>query len=117
VLRAEVMVNSMSNQLNVGADNIISLNGLKNQSTGNFLNSASVTFSLTDVHGNAISGATNISMAYVTSSSGNYSGLLPSSVPLADGTVYLLSIKAVDSSGTGFWETSISAYYNRGHCQ
>jgi hypothetical protein len=59
-----------------GNDNLLNLFGLTDLLTNTFLDSATVTATLYDQYGNSDPGATNINMAYVTASNGNYQGLI-----------------------------------------
>ncbi len=85
----------------ISADNTIELDGLK-LSDGSFANDATLTFTLKDTDGDAISGAENIAMAYVASSNGKYQGTLESSVSLVSGTTYYLEITSSRGTLRGF---------------
>lgn len=89
-----------------GNDNLIILDQLKDESTGSFVNNATVTVeSITDSSGNTISGVTfPISMSYVTGSNGKYQGILEETASLTDYTRYTVTIKAVQGASVGLWK-------------
>lgn|SRR5574343_41201 len=81
-----------SDYIHIGCDNDVCFDGALNASTGNYLNSATCTFTLYEdddgENGDAVSGASAISMAYVAASDGDYSGVLQSTVSLTRGDYY-----------------------------
>ena len=91
-------------------DNVIELNGLKNASTDAFLNSATVTFTLKDSAGTAVTDADTITMSYVASSDGIYRGTLIDTVSLSKNTLYTCEITANAGAGLqGFWIVPVRA--------
>lgn len=90
----------------VGADNSIWYRGLKaDDAPTTYINSATITFSLYTSEANAIaetsavSGASAISMPYVSGSNGDYRGILDDAVVLTNGSVYYLVVKVDAGSG------------------
>jgi hypothetical protein len=85
---------SRSNYIHKGCDNDVTFDGALNASTGNYLNAATCTFTLyesiagSEENGAAVTAATAISMAYVAASSGDYSGVLQSTVSLTRDAYY-----------------------------
>lgn len=77
--------------------------------TGAYVNDATLTMTL-KLAGVAVSGATSLSMPYVTDSNGRYGGTIPQTVSLTAGGVYTLEITAVrNSATTAFWNLSVDA--------
>lgn len=76
--------------------NVIALKGLRDVTTGSYVNDATLTVSLYDITqeanldkgiaATAISGASGVSMAYKASSNGEYYGVIAASVQLTIGT-------------------------------
>jgi len=65
--------------LSIDSDHNVVLENLKLETTDAFVNTATVTFSLQELDGSAISGATAVSMAF-TGTNGQYRGLLTDTV-------------------------------------
>lgn len=69
----------------IGNDNIIELDGLKNDLTGAPLDAATVTVTLTDAHGAEVGGDTwPRTLAHVPGSRGLYRAILPHTLALAE---------------------------------
>ena len=83
---------SRSNRVYVSCDNVIQVDELTNELTGNYMNSATCTFTLYDEDNVAVSGATTVAMAYVAASNGKYQGVLESTVALTVGEVYTVVV-------------------------
>ena len=77
-------------------------------STGAYVNDASVTMTLKDANGDAVSGASSLSLTYVTDSNGRYQGTIPYTVSLTAGAVYTLEITGTSGSTRAFWTLSVS---------
>lgn len=107
-------------QLFIGEDNIvfwgdrhIQNSGLYDNSLEAFINDATVTFTLKDSNGSAVSGASNISMSYVTGSKGVYEGTLEDGVSLTENSTYYLEITATASGDrVGFRRIQFTAQYH-----
>lgn len=86
-------------------DNDVYLEGLRQARDNSYVNDATLAFTAYDSDGNAISGATSVSMTYQASSNGNYIGVIPSSVSLTEGAQVRIKIT---SSNYGisreFWD-------------
>lgn len=79
----------------VESDNLITLTGLKNEATGSYVNSATVTATVKDLDGTQLAGQTwPTTMSYVSSSNGNYRGTLEDGASLVAGTMYVVEITA-----------------------
>lgn len=85
--------------------NVLQLEGLKNSLTGAFLNSATVTVTVKGPDGVNVSGETwPLTMDYVTSSNGNYRGILAHSLPFTK-REYVAHVDANGGAGLiGHWE-------------
>lgn len=73
-------------------------------STGAYINDATVVMTLKDSTGAAVSGATGLSLTYVTDSNGLYQGTLPYTLSLTSGEGYTLEITGTKSGvARAFW--------------
>ncbi len=95
----------------ISADNLVEWDGLKDASNGNYLNSATVTFTLKDSAGTAVTGASAIAMTYVALSNGKYQGTLESTVSLTEGGKYWLEVTATSGTIVGFRRIECYATY------
>lgn len=94
--------------------NLITLTGLQAAVDASYINDATVVCTIKTAAGVAVTGATAIAMAYVAGSDGNYRGVLPATVALADGSNYVAHIDA--DGGTdrvGHWEFKFVARTRR----
>jgi len=73
-------------------DQVIEVLGLKNNVSGAFLNAATVTATLKDAAGQNVTGLTNLTLAYVAASSGDYRGQVEQTFDPAVGGSYTLHI-------------------------
>lgn len=88
-------------------DQYLELDGLADGITGAFVNGATVTASLYDPTGAAVSTFTGIPLNYVAASSGVYRGQVPNTFdPLALGGGYVLKIDAVNGAVKAHIEVS-----------
>ena len=97
--------------LYIDNDNLLSVTGLKNASSGSYMNDATVTATLADLDGNAVSGQTfPVTLSYVADTDGNYQATLEDALSLTEGSVYKATISATTSSGlTASWEVAMKA--------
>jgi hypothetical protein len=93
----------MSLTIYLNNDNLVSLLGLIDEATGDYLDAATVSVTLTDNQGNTQQGP--VTMTYVSGSNGNYQGILPASSTLNVGVGYRAAIAVSNASpaGTGQW--------------
>ena len=101
----------MTTQITIyrGNDNLVeNPTPMTRSSTGAYVNDASVTMTLKDSNGDAVVGASALSLAYVSDSNGRYQGTLPSSLTLTAGATYTLEITATSGSTTAFWTLSVN---------
>ena len=95
----------------ISSDNLIEWDEMLNVATDTYINNATVTFTLKTTAGVAVTGAENVSMAYVAASNGKYQGIIESTVDLgAAGTEYDLEI-TVSSSPQAFRRIRCVAQY------
>lgn len=89
-----------------GNDMVIELDGLKNEVTGEYINDATVTFTLKDADGVTVSGQSfPTAMPYVASSNGLYRATLSDAVAITVGARYVVEINVDAGAGlTGKWE-------------
>lgn len=83
-----------------GNDTVLEVKGLKNEVTGAFLNSATVTATLVDDDGNQVAGETwPKTLEYVADSDGIYRATLPYTLSLAAGGRYEANISVNAGAG------------------
>jgi len=78
-------------------DQIIELSGLKDGLTGAYKASATVKATLKDSAGQSVTGITDLTMSYVSASSGIYRGIVTDAFDPQEGYNYLLIITAAES--------------------
>jgi hypothetical protein len=84
---------SRSNRLYVDCDNLVEIDLLTNELTGNYMNAATCSFDVLDADGaSVLAGTSEITMDYVASSNGKYQGVLQSTVSLTAGEVYTIVV-------------------------
>lgn len=90
-------------ELYIGNDNEVVIDGLSLASDGTYVNDATLLVTVYDAAGNAVSGWSAVSVAYVAASNGDYRGVLPGTASLTEGASYRL---VVTSSNYNLrWET------------
>ena len=99
----------------VANNNLIELRGLRDETSGDFLNSATVTVTVKNAAGNAISGDTwPKTMTYVTDSDGVYRANVSYAADLAADATYTASITADAGAGKrAQWEMPLLAKTRR----
>lgn len=97
--------------ISIGSDNIVRLDGLTNSSSGAYINSATVTYTLKDSTGAAV--LSNQAMAYVAASNGRYEGTIPNgtTVTMAQNAQYSIEITATSGGSVLFRKLSCIAKY------
>ncbi len=106
--------------LYIGEDNIVFWgdrhvpnSGLYDNSLEQFINNATVVFTLKDSGSAAVSGATSVAMSYVTGTKGVYEGTLEDGVSLTENATYYLEITATASGDrVGFRRIQFLAVYH-----
>jgi hypothetical protein len=89
------------------------LEGLYDRVTKSYVNDATLTFTLKNSAGSAVSGASAVSMTYVSGTNGCYQGVLEDGVSLTEGSTYYLEITATASSDRiGFRRLTYQAKYH-----
>lgn len=102
----------MSSQITlyVSNDNLVqNPTPMRRASNGAYVNDASVTMTLKDSAGAAVTGATSLTLSYVTDSNGIYAGTIGHGVALVAGDVYTLEITGTSGSEYAFWSLSCNA--------
>lgn len=92
-------------------DNLLSIEGLKNSSSGSYMNDATVTTTLKDSGGTAVSGQTfPISLNYIAATNGNYQATLENTLNMVEGSIYTATITATSSGGLyAEWDLQLTA--------
>lgn len=94
----------------IGNDNLLVLDGLQDEASGDYLNGASVSAVLVDESGTQVQGQTwPLSLAYVTGSQGRYQGVLEDTLALQHGQRYIAQVTADAAGLRGYWEVPVTA--------
>lgn len=102
VLSATITDHPMSNTLVVGSTNTVSLKGLKNTETHDYLDDATVVLTgILDSTDTPVVGTANLAMPYISGVGRKvlYQGLIPHTVALVAGQQYTRRITATDALG------------------
>lgn len=101
-------------QLLIGNDQTITVSGLKDQVSGDFINDATVTVTVKTRDGANVAGETwPLALQYVTGSDGDYRGTLEDGLELTPG-IYVVEARAVATDDlVAFWREEVSATYRR----
>lgn len=94
----------MALTLYVANDNLITWDKMTSSVDGSYINDATVTMTLYNSSGAAVTGAISVSLPYVSSSNGKYQGVIDSTVALVSDASYTLKITAVSGTKNGFVE-------------
>lgn len=93
-------------------DTVVELRALKNAVTDEYVNDATVTVTIKDILGSAVTGLTfPITLTYVTGSNGIYRATLDKALSLSDGLSYFAEITAASGGVDGFWRVPLIAGY------
>lgn len=91
-----------------GSDMLLDLEGLTNEATGEYLNAATVSVTLKDSTGTAVSGESwPKTMAYVSDTNGVYRCALTYALSITAGQRYTAEITAVQSGQRAFWTVDV----------
>ena len=103
----------MAEVLYIGNDMSLTVTGLKDEVSGDFINNATVTARLRDRAGNDITGQSwPATLTYVTGSNGIYRGTLEDGLDLDPNKVYRVEISVdAGSNAIGFWRYERKAIY------
>lgn len=107
-------------ELYIGEDSLVywgdpddRTSGLYDRNLGAYVNDATMTFTLKNSAGTAVSGASAISMSYISGTEGCYSGVLEDGVSLTENSTYYLEITATGSGDRiGFRRLTFVAKYH-----
>lgn len=95
-------------------DNLLQLNGLKNEATGAYVNDAVVTGRLKDETGADVSGQSwPVTLQYVAASNGNYRVTLEETLSLVVGKKYVAEVTAVGNGLNAKFKTQFIAVERR----
>jgi hypothetical protein len=90
---------------------MVRLDALTNASSGAYVNTATVTFTLKDTNGTVVGSLSAVSMLYVGSSNGRYEGTIPNGTALTLNALYTVEITATQGSIVLFRKLSCIAKY------
>lgn len=94
----------------VANDNLLKLVDLQDEATGTYITDATVTVTVKDEDGTAVSGPNwPISGSYVVGTNATYHMLLPDTMVLTKDTHYWAFIDATKDALTGHWEYPLTA--------
>lgn len=97
--------------LYLGNDMRVRWDLMSDELTGDYINDATVTFTLKDSDGDAVAGASAVSMPYVVDSDGRYQAKLAGSVALTNQARYFLEISASSAGRVGFRRLACKAQF------
>lgn len=89
-------------------DQTLTLVGLRDADSNSYLNAATVTATLYDSSGSAVTGLNGITLSYVSSTDGNYKGYVESTFDPSPGVNYTLKVDATEGSVVGHWEIPVT---------
>jgi len=96
----------------LSADNVVQLGGFQNAIDSSYLNSATVTCTIKDTSGTAVTGISwPVTLDYVAASNGIYRATIDKAIVLTYGSIYHVEITAAESGIDGFWRIPIQATY------
>lgn len=95
----------------IGTDTVIHVEGLKDVVSDTYENGATITANVYDDDGAAVSGATNISIAYISSSDGDYAGEIQNTVTLTERATYTITLTIAGASYTTTYKLRREAAY------
>ena len=92
-------------------DNLLSVTGLKNASSGSYMNDAVVTATLKDNAGTLVTGQTfPTTLSYMADTNGNYQATLQDTLNIIESTIYTAEITATSASGlVANWSMDLTA--------
>lgn len=91
----------------------LEISGLQDGISAAYINDATVTATLYDSAGAAVTGINALALPYVAASNGIYRGLVPDSFDPAEGRGYRLVIAAVQGANNARWEIPASVEVRR----
>jgi hypothetical protein len=101
--------------LYVGNTINVEITGLRNATSGAYINDATVTFSVKTLSGAIVDGLEDEAMSYISASDGVYRGTIPSDAPFFVGQSYVVEITATKSGvGVGSWRVESRAGWRSG---
>jgi len=105
----------MAEILYIANDNLLRLSGLRNESTEDYVNNATVTVTLKDSGDSPVSGqAWPLTLVYVATTNGRYEGTLEETLVLVADASYTAEIDAVLVDLKAHWEFPLLAEVRTG---
>jgi len=103
---------SVSAEIHIGNDTVVTLTGLQNAIDSSYQNSATVTCTIKDGSGSAVSGVTfPVTMDYVAASDGIYRATIDKALAVSEGVTYYVEVTAAEGGVDGFWRIARHATY------
>lgn len=93
----------------IDTDNLVTLSGLTDSTTGEYINDATVSMTLEDSDG--ITVAADIPLTYTAESDGEYTGILANTVEMVAGDYYYLYVTATSEGAKLTTKTRMRAGY------
>lgn len=94
----------------VANSNLLRVDGLKDESSGGYINDADVEVTLKDANGVEVVGASwPIAASYITGSNGRYEAVLPHGLSLAVAALYSAEIVATKGASVANWTATPQA--------
>lgn len=99
----------LADHWNIGSTELLMLDLLRDELTGDWIDDATVAAQVTDGDGDNVGGA--ITMSYIAGTNGKYAGSIPASVTgaMTAGAQYTATITATGGAGTGVWKITKAA--------
>jgi hypothetical protein len=92
----------------INSDNYITLEGLKDSTNNQFINTATVTVTVYSPANVALSGTSwPVTMSYVASSNGNYRGILPATLVVNKGETLTAKVTATVGGLSRVWDFDV----------
>lgn len=105
---------STATKLYIGVDTVVTYGGMQNPITAAYVNDATVTCTIKDLAGNAVTPtgfSWPVTLSYVTSSDGIYRGTIDQDIAVSAGVSYWLEITAVSGTLEDFRRVPLIADY------
>lgn len=99
--------------LYIGQDNLIEWRFMLNAATEEYVNDATVTFTVKDSDGNTVASG---SMSYLAASDGIYQGVVPDDTDLDDGDTYTIEVTGISGTSKGLRKFTREAMYQGAEC-
>lgn len=100
-------------RLLIGNDQTISVSGVQDAVSGDFINNAVITATVKDACGEQVSGQDwPLTLNYVTDSDGNYRGTFEDGLELVENEIYIVEVHlTVPGDLVAYWRQKVPAAY------